>query len=98
MAKGKAAEIVLSVEERRELELLARRRSTGQGLAQRARIVLAAAAGGHNGLIADWLGLYRGTEGKWRERFAVNRLDGLYDEPRPGRAGSVMTRSPTRSG
>ena len=30
MAKGKAAEIVLSVEERRELESLARRRSTGK--------------------------------------------------------------------
>jgi transposase len=84
MAKGKAAEIVLSVEERRELESLARRRSTGQGLAQRARIVLAAADGGHNGLIADRLGLYRGTVGQWRERFAVHRLDGLYDEPRPG--------------
>jgi transposase-like protein len=69
MAKGKAAEIVLSVEERRELESLARRRSTGQGLAQRARIVLAAADGGHNGLIADRLSVCRGTVGKWRERF-----------------------------
>jgi transposase len=84
MAKGKAAEIVLSVEERSELESLARRRSTGQGLAQRARIVLAAADGGHNGLIAERLGVCRSTVGKWRERFAAHRLDGLYDEPRPG--------------
>ena len=84
MAKGKASEILLSEEERCELESLARRRSTGQGLAQRARIVLAAAEGGHNGLIADRLGVCRGTVGKWRERFAAHRLDGLHDEPRPG--------------
>jgi len=46
--------------------------------------VLAAAEGGRNGLIADRLGVCRSTVGKWRERFAAHRLDGLYDEPRPG--------------
>lgn len=84
MAKGRASAIELAPEERRELESLARRRSTGQALALRARIVLAAAEGGHNGLIAERLGIFRGTVGKWRERFARLRLDGLYDEPRPG--------------
>lgn len=84
MAKGKASPIVLSHDERQELESLARRHSTAQALALRARIVLAAADGGHNGLIAARLGVFRGTVGKWRERFARLRLDGLYDEPRPG--------------
>lgn len=84
MAKGKASMIVLSSDEQRELESLTRRRSTGQALALRARIVLAAAQGGHNGQIAERLGIFRGTVGKWRERFARLRLDGLYDEPRPG--------------
>ena len=84
MAKGRASAIELAPKERRELKLLARRRSTGQALALRARIVLAAAEGGHNGLIAERLGIFRGTVGKWRERFARPRLDGLYDEPRPG--------------
>lgn len=84
MAKGKASTIFLSADERRELESLARRRSTAQALALRARIVLAAAEVGHNGLIAERLGIFRGTVGKWRERFARLRLDGLYDEPRPG--------------
>jgi hypothetical protein len=83
MAKGKASVIVLSSDERRELESLTRRRPTGQALALGARIVLAAAAGGHNGLIADRLRIGRHTVGKWRERFARLRLDGLYDEPRP---------------
>jgi hypothetical protein len=45
MAKGKASKIELSAEERGELESLARRRSTGQALALRSRIVLAAAEG-----------------------------------------------------
>lgn len=55
MAKGKASPIELSPEARRELESLARRRSTSRALALRARIVLAAAEGGHNGLIAERL-------------------------------------------
>ena len=84
MSKGKASTIVLTGAERRELESLTRRRKTGQALALRARIVLAAADGGHNGQIAERLSIFRGTVGKWRERFAQDRLDGLYDEPRPG--------------
>jgi len=84
MAKGRASTIELNAAERRELEGLTRRRKTGQALALRARIVLAAAEGGDNGQIADRLRIFRGTVGKWRERFARHRLDGLYDEPRPG--------------
>lgn len=84
MAKGKASTIVLTAAERGELESLTRRRKTGQALALRARIVLVAAEGGDNGQIAERLRLFRGTVGKWRERFARHRLDGLYDEPRPG--------------
>src|SRR5512147_898793 len=93
MAKGKASKIELSGEERSELESLARRRSTGQALALRSRIVLAAAEGVHNGLIAERLGIFRGTVGKWRERFALERLAGLYDEPRPGAPRQSARRS-----
>ncbi len=50
----------------------------------RVRIVLAEAKGRHNWAIAERLGEARGTIGKWRWRFARLRLDGLYDEPRPG--------------
>ena len=82
---GKSAvTIELSAAERRELEGLARRRKTAQGLAQRARIVLAAAEGLENQAIVARVGASANTVGKWRRRFAERRLDGLYDEPRPG--------------
>jgi transposase len=84
MARGKASAIELSAAERSELESLARRRSTGQALAMRARIVLAAAEGLTNVRIAKQLGVFKSTAGRWRERFAEHRVDGLYDEPRPG--------------
>jgi len=80
-----AAEIVLSADERAELEGWARRRSSSAGLAMRARIVLAAADGGSNTELADRLGVSLSTVRRWRNRFAVLRLDGLVDEPRPGR-------------
>src|ERR671916_311444 len=74
----------LSEAERAELEGWSRRRRTAQGLALRARIVLRAAAGLSNTAIADELGVAKHTVGKWRERFARLRADGLLDEPRPG--------------
>src|SRR3954451_7217075 len=67
-----------------ELEGWARRRKTAQALALRARIVLRAAEGLSNTVIADELGIAKHTVGKWRERFARLRTDGLLDEPRPG--------------
>ena len=79
-----AVAITLSEAERRELEGLARRRKTAQGLARRARIVLAAAEGLANKTIVERLGADANTVGKWRRRFAERRLDGLYDEPRCG--------------
>lgn len=79
-----AVAIELTAAERAELEGLAGRRRTAQGLAKRARIVLAAAVGAENKVIARSLGADENTVGKWRRRFAERRLDGLYDEPRSG--------------
>jgi transposase len=85
MPTPRAAEIVLSDDERIELEGWARRRSSAAGLAMRSRIVLAAADGGSNTELAQRLGLSITTVRRWRNRFVVDRLEGLLDEPRPGR-------------
>ena len=79
-----AVEIVLSDEERAQLEFWERRRTSAQALAERSRIVLAAAEGLKNTEIAERVGVHRQMVTKWRNRFATDRLDGLSDEPRPG--------------
>ena len=78
-------QVVLSEEERETLERWARRPKSAQALVLRCRIVLAAAAGETNAAIAARLGCSPATVGKWRTRFARRRLDGLHDEPRPGK-------------
>ncbi|MBL7494698.1 IS630 family transposase, partial [Frankia sp. CNm7] len=84
-----AVPIELSVEEREVLEGWVRRRKTSQALAQRSRIVLACAGGATNAQVAAELGVSRNTVATWRNRFAVDRLEGLSDEPRPGRPRTV---------
>ena len=76
--------LVLSETERQVLNNWGKRRQTAQGLALRARIVLACAEGGPNLAVAARLGVNRGTVAKWRTRFLRDRLEGLSDEPRPG--------------
>jgi transposase len=84
-----AVAIELSDDERARLESLARRRSSAQALALRARIVLLAAEGLKNTEIAERLGIDHATVRKWRSRFAERRLDGVLDEPRPGRPRTI---------
>lgn len=85
MARPCAVSITLSEGDRAVLLGWARRHKTAQALALRARIVLAAAEPGMtNTAIAKQLGVTMMTVTKWRNRFAVHGLAGLYDEPRPG--------------
>ena len=81
--------IELTDDERAQLESWARRRSSAQALALRSRIVLLAADGLNNTEIAERLGVHRPMVRKWRGRFAEHRLDGLTDEPRPGRPRTI---------
>lgn len=81
--------MVLSDEERAQLEAWARRPKSAQALALRSRIVLATAEGGSNVEVGERLGVDRGTVRKWRTRFALDRLEGLLDEPRPGRPRTI---------
>ena len=84
-----AAVVLLTDDERSQLESWARRPKSAQALAMRSRIVLASAEGANNVEVAQALGLERGTVRKWRNRFALYRLDGLLDEPRPGRPRTI---------
>src|SRR5437660_169577 len=83
------AEVVLDDEQRESLERWARRPSSAQALAFRCRIVLAAAEGRSSTEIAAELGCNGSTVGRWRGRFARRGLDGLHDEPRPGKPRSI---------
>ena len=80
------APLVLTAEERAVLERLTNRRKTAQAMALRARIVLACAARDQpaNEEVAARLSVNQATVGKWRRRFVAERLDGLFDDPRPG--------------
>src|SRR5438105_3384029 len=82
-------EIVLDVEQRQVLERWARRPKSSQALAFRCRVVLAAADGVSSTEIAAALGCNANTVGKWRVRFAQRGVDGLHDEPRPGKPRTI---------
>ncbi len=98
MPGPKPLAIELSPEERKELEALVRRHSTPQQIAQRARILLRAAAEQSNSAIARELGLDVDTVRCWRARWhslqAVSREDlsveeRLEDLPRRGRPAEI---------
>ena len=85
--------VELTAEERRDLEGLARRHKTGQQVADRARIVLRAAAGLNNSEIARELALEPDTVRLWRQRWLsvsgvaledLDVADRLSDAPRSG--------------
>ena len=82
-----ACAVVLSLPacERNRLKTCSNSLSLPHRLVIRAKIVRLAAAGLTNAVIAARLGLTVGTVGKWRGRFATDRLDGLTDRPRSGR-------------
>ena len=90
MAVGRPTKpLNVTPEEREKLSLLTRRPKTSQALAMRARIVLGCSDGLSNGEVAKRLRVTGATVCKWRERFRVNRLEGLLDEPRPGAPRSI---------
>lgn len=83
------AALELTDEEVEQLARWARRRKSSQALALRSRIVLACAAQSSNKTVAEQIGVSQPTVGKWRSRFIAHRLEGLVDDPRPGRPATV---------
>ena len=78
------ATLIVTDDERHQLQSLAHRSRTASCVARRARIILACADGLANTAVATRLRVAPGTVGKWRQRFGEHRVDGLLDEPRPG--------------
>lgn len=90
----RATVIQLSEQEQEALARLTRRHRSEQQVAQRARIILAAAQGSSNAQIARELGINVDTVRLWRDRWAseqeksgevsVRLVQRLQDVPRPG--------------
>ena len=83
------ASLELTAEECEQLRRWSRRATSAQALALRSKIVLACASGLDNKQVAAQCGVAAATVGKWRARFVELRLDGLGDDPRPGRSPSI---------
>jgi transposase len=84
-----APAVALSDAERAQLTAWTRRATSANALATRSRIVLAAAEGLGNTAVAARVGVEVSTARRWRNRFLAQRLEGLLDEPRPGRPRTV---------
>lgn len=83
------AELKLTEKQREQLKAFAVSRSLPHSLVTRAHIVLMAADGMNNTIIAERVNLTPPTVGKWRRRFIQYGLEGLYDEFRSGRIRSI---------
>src|SRR6201984_715485 len=88
LGRPKAA-LELTAAEEKELAGFAASRSLAHALVARARLVLWSAEGRSNAEIARRLRWSQATAGKWRQRFIRSRIQGLYDELRPGRPRTI---------
>ena len=85
MPRTSPFQVKLTRHERGSLEGQARRYTYPYRDVSRAKIILLAAEGLDNDVIADRLDTPRQIVSKWRKRFCLWRLPGLEEQPRGGR-------------
>jgi transposase len=83
--RARAVPVRMTVKRDRKLRQVIAAGTSPQRLVLRARIVLAAAAGGGNAQIARDLGCSVSVVREWRGRFARLGIPGIFDKPRSGR-------------
>lgn len=89
MARKALDPIILTEQERSQLKAWLRRPKTSQRLAFRSKVILEWERLGNDTEVAEKLGTCRETVGKWRRRFAADRLEGLNDQYRSGRPRTI---------
>jgi len=89
--KGAGRRVVVSDEDRRELERIVRASSSEARMVERARIILAASEGLTTAQIAELVGCGERTVKKWRPRYLRDGIEGLKDAPR---SGAPLTHGP----
>ena len=77
--------VILTADEKKQLQAIARKYTSQYRDVMRAKIVLLAADGLPNKDIGQRLDLPRQIVSKWRKRFFERRLLGLQEKPRRGR-------------
>lgn len=85
MPRKSPYDIVLSPDENNELSSRSTKYTLPYFQVVRAKIILLAAEGLANDIIASRLDTRREVVSMWRKRFYFDRLRGLEEQPRPGR-------------
>jgi len=81
--------IILAEQDKMQLVTISQSRSLPHGLVTRARLILLAAEGLSNSIIAEKLNLSQQSVCLWRKRFLQQGLQGLHEELRSGRPRSI---------
>jgi hypothetical protein len=85
--------VLLTIEQREELEAICRRTAAEHREVLRARLVLMRADGVPVLTIARQLMIHRDNVRRWCDRFIDHGMRGLRDLPKPGRPRSLSRRS-----
>ena len=88
MSRISPYKVFLTVDEKKQLQRIARKHTSPYCDIMRAKIVLLASEGLSNKQIGERLDLPRQIVSKWRKRFFDQRLAGLQEMPRRGRPGA----------